>query len=241
MPSKITTIYLLRHAHSTANGGGVLAGRDGSVLLSARGEKEAQLLGSALKNIKFSQVISSPMERCQLTIAPYLALSKQELQIDDRLNEMEYGNWSGRRLAQLSRKKLWSVIQSRPSLVRFPEGESFLEMSARANQADNDLFSAQESILIVSHGDVIKAIVASQMGLSIDQLQKFAVDPASITILNISEARTTLVRLNDTSHLATMRPEQPTATGKTGKTRKTRKIGSYVLGGGEGQHGAEKS
>lgn len=237
MPSKNTTIYLLRHAHSTANGAGVLAGRDGSVLLSVRGEKEAQLLAVALKNRKFSQVVSSPMVRCQLTIAPYLALSDQELQIDDRLNEMEYGNWSGRRLAQLSRKKLWSVIQNRPALVRFPEGESFLEMSARANQAVIDLASAQENLLVVSHGDVIKAIVASQLGLSIDHLQKFAVDPASITVLAISGGRTTLVRLNDTSHLAAMHSEQLITNGKSVKRGKKSK---YVLGGGEGQQGAEK-
>lgn len=234
MPPKNTTIYLLRHAHSTANGAGVLAGRDGGVVLSTRGEKQAQLLAVALENKKFSQVVSSPMVRCQLTVAPYLALSEQELTIDDRLNEMEYGDWSGRRLAQLSRKKLWSVIQSRPALVRFPEGESFLEMSARANQAVIDLSSGQENLLLVSHGDVIKAIVASQLGLSIDHLQKFAVDPASITILNINRGRTTLVRLNDTSHLATMHSEQLPSKDKNDKK------GKYVLGGGQGQHGAEK-
>ena len=237
MPSKNTTIYLLRHAHSTANSAGVLAGRDGSVLLSDRGEKEAQLLAAVLKKGNFSQVVSSPMIRCQQTIAPYLALSEQELQIDDRLNEMEYGNWSGRRLAQLSRKKLWSVIQSRPSLMRFPEGESFLEMSARANQAVIDLSSAQGNLLLVSHGDVIKAIVASQLGLSIDHLQKFAVDPASITVLSISGSRTTLLRLNDTSHLTDMHTGQPTSASK----RKDGKKSKYVLGGGEGQHGVEKS
>ncbi|MEI8066055.1 MAG: histidine phosphatase family protein [Actinomycetes bacterium] len=201
MPSKNTIVYLIRHGLSTANATGILAGRDESVHLNDAGNEQARLLAIRLSIEKFDRIYSSPLPRCQETIAPYLEKAKTTAIIEPNFIEMEYGTWSGKKLSKLSKKDMWPTIQNTPSRVRFPHGESFLEMSHRANQALHNVSEGFEKVCIVSHGDVIKAIVAAQLSLSVDHLQKFAVDPASITIISIGKARSTLLKLNDTSHL----------------------------------------
>ncbi len=201
MPSTNTIVYLVRHGLSTANASGVLAGRDESVHLNDAGKEQARLLAIRLSAEKFDRIYTSPLPRCQETIAPYLESANTTAIIDPNFIEMEYGTWSGKKLSKLSKKELWPTIQSTPSRVRFPHGESFLEMSHRANQALHNVCDGFQKVCIVSHGDVIKAIVASHLSLSVDHLQKFAVDPASITIISLGEARSTLLKLNDTSHL----------------------------------------
>jgi broad specificity phosphatase PhoE len=205
----------------------VLAGRDKTVLLSELGIAQADLLARRLTELQVARVVSSPLPRCRKTIAPFISASGKQIEFDKRFLEMDYGSWSGKKLGLLSRKPLWSTIQRSPSQVRFPDGESFLEMSARANQALMDLLSPGKRICVVSHGDVIKAMVTQLLGLSLDSLQKFAVDPASITTISVSPQRSTLVALNDTSHLAPlMRP-------KTGRSKN--ESSKFVLGGGAGR------
>lgn len=149
-----------------------------------------------------------------------------QVHFDKRFLEMDYGSWSGKKLVLLSKKPLWATIQKAPSQVRFPDGESFLEMSARANQALMDSLAPGKSICIVSHGDVIKTMITQLLGLSLDSLQKFAIDPASITTISVSPERSSLITLNDTGHLKSSQ--------KSGSAKK-RHSGKYVLGGGAGR------
>ena len=218
MPSpKYLDIYLLRHGHSTANGKGILAGRDNSVTLSESGLTQAQDVARALAEIKFAALISSPITRCLQTVKPI----SQKITKDSRFQEMNYGDWSGKKLALLSKKALWRDIQNHPSTVRFPDGESFLEMSARTTDAISTLAKAYSGkILVCSHGDVIKAIIAQAMGLHLDSFQKIIIDPASISVVRIHGSSMQLVKSNDTSHLSA-------AKGST-KSR------GHLLGGGAG-------
>ena len=104
-------IYLLRHAQSVANTKGVLAGQDDSVELSKVGFKQAESLVSHLSAIKFYKVYSSPLTRCIQTIAPFMEKnSKIDFQIDNRVIEMNYGKWSGRKLAVLSKDSKWKNV-----------------------------------------------------------------------------------------------------------------------------------
>lgn len=219
MPPKNTLVYLIRHGLSTANVTGVLAGRDESVHLSKAGMAQSQLLSLRLSTENFDRIYTSPLPRCQETIAPYLETKKVLAIIEPNFIEMEYGSWSGKKLAKLSKKELWPAIQQNPSRVRFPKGESFHEMSHRANQTLLDIADGFEKICVVSHGDVIKAIIASHLSLSVDHLQKFAIEPASITIISIGSAHSTLIKLNDTSHLHSeiAQNHESTLGGETGK------------------------
>jgi len=96
-------VVLLRHAHSTANLKGILAGRDNRVGLSPRGKIEAGEVADLLKSGNFDAIYSSPLRRCKETIAPLLALKKQKVEFLDGLLEMEYGRWSGKSLSLLAK------------------------------------------------------------------------------------------------------------------------------------------
>lgn len=213
-------VLLIRHAHSTANLKGILAGRNNRVGLSPRGKSEAQALSDQLSNVQLDAIYSSPLKRCLDTIAPLLTGSKKKVGLLEDLIEMEYGKWSGKQLRQLAKNPMWGSIQNRPSMVRFPGGESFLEMSTRANQAVLDAAKGKDRIAIVSHGDVIKAIVAFHLGMSLDTFQRISIDPASITILRIPTSQ--VILLNSTSHLS-----QNISATKTVRDR-------FSLGGGQG-------
>ncbi len=214
-------VVLVRHAHSTANLKGVLAGRDNRIGLSPRGKREAGELASLLAREEFDVIYSSPLRRCRETIAPLLELKEQKVEFLDDLIEMEYGNWSGKLLAVLAKEELWKVIQTRPSTVRFPGGESFFEMSLRANQAVLARSVGRRRILIISHGDVIKAIVAFHLGLNLDLFQRISVDPASITTIRIPNSH--VIQVNSISHLS---KEE-----NRGNVKRDR----FSLGGGQGK------
>jgi probable phosphoglycerate mutase len=212
-------IVLVRHAHSTANLKGILAGRDNRVSLSPRGRQEALALAPILEKMNFDGIYSSPLRRCKETLVPYLQGRSEQLHLVDDLIEMEYGTWSGKALSTLSRNELWKNIQSRPSTVRFPEGESFGEMSLRANQAVIDLTKGKSRILVLSHGDVIKSIVAFHLGLTLDQFQRISIDPASITRIQFPSSQ--VIQVNSTAHLSGVGTNQ-------------KKRDRFQLGGGSG-------
>ena len=198
---KPATIYLLRHGHSTANAKSILAGRDASVSLSPRGIEQAQAVMHELGERKFAKIYSSPMPRCLETLRPLASKSKLKIEKDDGLIEMEYGDWSGKKLLMLSRKKMWSEIQARPSLVRFPNGESFLEMQSRALESIKTMAVPGSEILVCSHGDLIKAIVAGLVGLHLDNFQRLTIDPASITVIDMFAESAQIRLMNSTVHL----------------------------------------
>jgi probable phosphoglycerate mutase len=96
---------------------------------------------------------------------------------------------------------MWSDIQARPSLVRFPNGESFLEMQSRALESIKTMAVPGSGILVCSHGDVIKAIVAGLLGLHLDNFQRLSIDPASITVIDLFANSSQIRIMNSTAHL----------------------------------------
>ena len=193
-------IVLIRHAHSTANAAGVLSGQLPNVHLSKSGQEQAERLAERLGKLTISRVQISPMDRCAETLAPWLSKYGQGVTVvsDRNLIEVDYGKWSGKKLATLSRAKLWRKVQGQPSAVTFPEGEGLAAMQVRAMRSVHDFFTSDyELTIMVSHGDVIKAIVASSMGMHLDDFQRIVIDPASITILESNGGHIRLTRLND--------------------------------------------
>jgi probable phosphomutase (TIGR03848 family) len=201
----------LRHAHSSANDAGILSGQLPGVSLSTKGKKQATQLVERIGSSNFDSVRISPLQRCEETITPWLnsKYSKgiKNYQIDDALIEMDYGSWSGRKLSSLSREKLWIEIQNRPSTVQFPQGE---RMRAMQKRALSSVFASMEekkngTHLFVSHGDVLKAIVASLLKMKLDDFQSLVIDPASLTVIDFDGEKSRLLAFNDShSPLAPM-------------------------------------
>jgi probable phosphomutase (TIGR03848 family) len=194
-------IVLLRHAHSVANEKNLLAGRTTGIALSKTGKEQAKDLIARLGNIQFDEVAISPLQRCRETIDPWLDTTgaKSRIVVDDSISEVDYGNWSGKTLASLRRKAQWKVVQDFPSQMTFPEGESLLEMQGRALSGFYRLNAVKGKgpRLLVSHGDVIKSIVAHCLGMHLDQFQRLVIEPASLTIIDTDSGTSRLVRFND--------------------------------------------
>jgi len=195
----VTTIFFLRHAESLANELGVLAGRTPGIGLSKRGSKQAKGLVKKLSHYKFDVAISSPLERCIRTIEPYRKKTEIVFVEMKDFQEMDYGNWSGKELKKLAQKKEWKIIQNNPEAFTFPKGESFKNAAKRVKNAlvsiENDF--KNQSVLIVSHGDIIKIAITLLLGMQLKHFQKITIDPASLTAFNIDAEK--LLFLNQKS------------------------------------------
>jgi len=200
-------VVLIRHAHSQANAKGILSGRIPGVHLSPTGVKQSDTLTSRLGEIKISTLRISPMERCSETISPWWeSVGKNrnrnvKVITDPNLIEVDYGSWSGKKLSALSKLKLWKTVQNRPSAMYFPVGEGLAQMQERAMRCVYESLTkkGKGAIVLVSHGDVIKSIIASALGMHLDNFQRIVIDPASISVLDFSSSTPRLVLLNDSS------------------------------------------
>ena len=198
----MTTVVLVRHG-LTAMTGPVLAGWTPGLHLDERGVAQAKAVAERLQPVPFDAVVSSPLDRCLDTAAAVLDGRSLQLQVEDRLGECRYGDWTGRPLKELAKDPLWKVVQSHPSAVTFPgpEGEPLRETQARAVAAVRDWnarLGPEATWLACSHRDVIKAVVADAMGLHLDQFQRIVIDPCSVTVIRYTELRPFVVRVNDT-------------------------------------------
>jgi probable phosphomutase (TIGR03848 family) len=200
----VTTLLLVRHGRTAANASGMLAGWTPGVHLDDHGVQQAAALGTRLLPVPVAAVITSPLERCRETAAAIGAgRNGTPEHVDDRIGECHYGDWTGKALKDLAKDPMWRVVQAHPSAAVFPgpEGESMRAMAARAVDAVRDWNArlGPDAIYVaVSHGDVIKAIVADALAVHLDQFQRIQVDPCSLTVIRYTELRPFVVRLNDT-------------------------------------------
>ena len=204
----MTTVLLARHGRTAANADGVLAGWTPGVALDERGREQAEALAARLAPLPLAAIVSSPLERCRQT-ARAIAATRDgaEVQLDERVGECRYGDWTGQTLKTLSKDPLWKIVQTHPAAATFPgaDGEPLRAMQARAVEAVRDwnaIVGAEHGsdavYLVCSHGDVIKAIVADALGLHLDLFQRITVDPCSLTVIRYTELRPFVLRLNDT-------------------------------------------
>jgi probable phosphomutase (TIGR03848 family) len=192
----MTTVILLRHGRTTANTEGILAG-DAPVELDETGVEQARAIGARLAGVPLRMVVSSPLTRCLQTLE--IALPEAKPAIDDGLTECGYGEWAGRKLGDLTNEPLWRTVQTHPSAVTFPGGESMAAMAARAVAAVRRWSETvgDGAWLACTHGDVIKAIVADALSMHLDQFQRIHVAPGSLTVIQYTPVRPFLIKLSE--------------------------------------------
>ena len=207
-------LLLVRHGRSTANAAGLLAGRTPGVTLNAHGSAQAAALPGRLAGVPLAAAVHSPLLRCRETLAPLLA-ARPELAVheDERINECDYGDWSGRKLAELVDEPLMGTVQRQPSAAAFPGGESMRTMQHRAVEAAREWSARIERehgsdacLVMCSHGDIIKSVVADALGLHLDLFQRISVEPGSVTAIRYTDHRPYLLRLGDTGDLGSLAP-----------------------------------
>ncbi|HSJ51680.1 MAG TPA: MSMEG_4193 family putative phosphomutase [Actinomycetota bacterium] len=202
----MTVLLLIRHAHTDA-AGKRLTGWARGVHLNERGRREAEGLADRLVDLPITAVYSSPLERCRETAAPLARRLGLPVITRRELIEVDYGQWTGRSIAGLRRTKLWRSVQNAPSRVRFPGGESLLEVQTRAsNEMERIAFAhPQDTVAAVSHADVVRLVLAHYLGSPLDGLQRLGVEPASVSALALSDGDVRLLKVNDTGDLSALR------------------------------------
>lgn len=196
-------IILVRHGQSAANSAGVLAGRTPHVALSEQGQQQADSLVDRLGRVSIDGIISSPIQRCQETVAPLATSLGLPVEMAPALAEVEYGEWTNRKLSELSQEPLWAVVQHTPSLAVFPGGEALADMAARAWSLLRSLTVDQpgKTLLLCSHGDVIKSLLAHALGVHLDLFQRIVISPASLSVITFTAAKPYIQTVNNLGSL----------------------------------------
>lgn len=199
------TVILLRHGRSMSNTAGVLAGRSEGVELDDVGRRQAAELIDRVGGLPIRALVRSPLLRCRRTLEPLVAALQLEPTVDERLSEVDYGSWTGRKIADLTGESLWKVVQAHPSAAVFPDGEGLAQVQARAVAAvrehDRRLAEAHGADVLwlaCTHGDVIKAVIADALGTHLDSFQRVTADPASMSVIRYTPLRPFVIHLNHT-------------------------------------------
>lgn len=210
----MTTILLVRHGENDWVNKHRLAGWIPGVHLNENGHKQAQAAAERLAHLPVTAVYSSPVTRCMETAA-YIAKShNQEIIQLDAVGEVRYGKWEGKKIKKLAKKKQWLTVQFFPSRMRFPKGEALREVQFRGIQALETLSQQhpEDLIVVVSHADLIKLVVAHYLGVHIDLFQRIVISPASATVLQLlPNGAVRILRLNDDGPLTL--PSKPEKNG----------------------------
>lgn len=237
----MATVVLVRHARSTANASGVLTGRLKGVRLDQTGREQAERAGARLSDVPLAALVSSPLERCKETARALAAGQPQPLKVatERGLTECDYGEWQGRPLKELAREKLWKAIQSHPASVTFPGGEAMAAMSARAvaavrrHDARVEAEHGPQAVwAAVTHGDLVKAILADALGLHLDHFQRLHVDPSSMSVIHYAPHGAHVLQSN--SHEGDLGWLTPPSRGASRRSRPP----AGVVGGGSGPSGS---
>ncbi len=239
----MATVILVRHGRTTANSSGVLAGRSPGVLLDELGQTQAARAGERLAGVPLAAVVTSPLERCRQTAKEISARQATPVRTarEKGIVEVDYGEWTGQELKHLAKEPLWRTVQGHPSAVTFPGGEAMATMSTRSVAAVRRWDAQLEAEhgpgavwVAVSHGDVIKAVLADALGLHLDAFQRIVVDPASVSVVRYSPGRPFVLMTNThEGDLSFLKP--PPAKKSARKPRAT--TSDATVGGGAGPRG----
>lgn len=182
----MTTFVLIRHA-AHALVGHTIVGRAPGVQLSPAGLREAETLAERLEGSSIRALYSSPLERARATAAPLAARLRLQVRIAEELNEIDFGAWTNRTLAELHELEEWRRFNIFRSGSRIPGGETMIEVQERVLALFERLCSDHpgQTVALISHGDVIKASLAHYLGVALDLFQRLEISLASVSMIKI--------------------------------------------------------
>lgn len=237
------TVLLLRHGRSTSNTAGTLAGRSEGVDLDDKGREQAAGLIDRIGDLRIRAIVTSPLLRCRRTVEPLAEALCLEPLTEDRIAEVDYGEWTGRKIGDLVTEPLWRVVQAHPSAAVFPGGEGLAQVQARAVAAirEHDKRLQDEhggDVLWVActHGDVIKSLIADAYGMHLDSFQRINADPASVSVIRYTPLRPFVLHVNHTGARlsAGLRAAPPPPPEAKGPEVRDVPSGDAVVGGSTG-------
>src|SRR5689334_7750745 len=203
-----TLVLLVRHG-LTPTTGTKLPGRAPGLHLSEAGQAQAETVAARIAPLgEVAAVYASPLERAKETAAPIAKATGNRVRTMAGLHECDFGEWTGKNLSVLSKKKEWKQVQRNPSGFRFPDGESFSEMQVRITDALAQLRTRHpgQRVVAVSHADPIKAAVAHAMGTHLDLFQRVVVSPCSVSAIALTDDGPLVLAVNAVDDLTRLVP-----------------------------------
>lgn len=198
----MTTLFLIRHA-SCSGLGHTLWGRTANITLDLKGELQVQRLVERFKDVPLDAIYSSPMERALQTAEPLARNAKLEIRESQALNEIDFGDWTGKTFEELSTDEVWRRFNTRRSGTTIPGGESFLEVQNRIVKELNTIANEHPNtrVAIVTHADTIRAAVVYFAAIPIDLIERIEISPCSVSVVALDDESVTLLTINNTSEL----------------------------------------
>jgi len=183
----MSRFYLIRHG--TVDGMNQrIYGRTPGIHLSEEGRAEAARIAQELGHAGLEAIYSSPLERARETAEAIGRDAKLSVEIEPGVNEIDFGRWTNCRFEELRADPEWERFNSNRSSTGAPGGELMLAAQARAVSVIEKLRQQDGVIAIVSHGDVIRALVAHYLGFNLDFIHRLRIDAGSITILELDRS-----------------------------------------------------
>jgi broad specificity phosphatase PhoE len=204
----MTVFYLVRHAaHATQ--GERLVGRVPGARLGELGRRQLRFLRERLAGLPIEAVHSGPLERAEET-ARALGLP---VTIAPELDELDYGDWTGCSVEELAGDLAWEAWNRFRTGTRIPGGETMLQVQARSVGLVQRLQAEHPSgrVVLVSHGDVIRAVLLHYLGLSLDLFARVEINPGSLSVLAVEPWGARVLLLNQTADPAWGHADQPSA------------------------------
>jgi len=194
----MTDFFLIRHASHDLLGK-ALAGR-ADIHLNTKGIAEATRLPLRLSNTRIDAIHVSRRHRCWETAALLAASKSLRLQVNEKIDEIDFGDWTQRPFIELENDPQWKVWNSNRIAARIPNGETIQDVQSRVLEALRELADQNENaaIAIVSHCDVIKAALAGILSLSLNDLERFEIAPASVSRITMDQRWAKVQSMNET-------------------------------------------
>jgi broad specificity phosphatase PhoE len=191
-------LLLVRHA-VTAETGRMMPGPAPGPALSEDGRRAADSAGRALAGSGLTAIVTSPMRRCRQTAGAVARVTGIRPRVERGFADADFGSWSGRRLSDLRRLAAWRTLMASPSRFRFPDGETLEEVRHRAVATTERLVAAypdDATVLVVSHGDVIRIVLCHYLGMPVDLVHRLEVAPISLSEVALTDGRVSVPRVN---------------------------------------------
>jgi probable phosphoglycerate mutase len=159
-----------------------LGGR-GDFSLNEAGRAQAAAAARVIAERPVVAVVSSPVTRALETAAPIAAALGMAVTVEAGFSEIDFGAWSGARFDALAEQPAWRAWNAFRSTARTPGGESALDVQARAVGAMGRLAATwrEGEVVVVSHADVIKAVLGHVLGAPLDLMRRIEIEPGSMS------------------------------------------------------------
>ncbi len=196
-------IYLVRHGESVANTKGIYQGQTYDTPLSVMGKKQAEALATYFADKTVCKILTSPLKRTKETAQKVADIAHLEILDTPEIIETNHGEWEGLEKKVISNKwpNTYELWLKKPSEVKFPGGETFLKTRKRVIGWWDCIIRKNTNLLVVTHDNVIRIIVAEILGLNLDNIWKFQLNPAAVTIIEVKDRDCHLLALDEKSHL----------------------------------------